>query len=405
MSLKIFKGNLHILPIIIFVFLFFSFALNLNPVFAECTCVGVDCPEPGTELKPGQQSYCVKTQYCYISNRYPYNEICEEQCGCTAYNTPTVECDGIWEDCIDGWQTRGCQDGSTQIRSCGPTPAPSGPGNGGGDPTSTPDSTPRTCTVNLAPKTPSIKEEEYFEVEATVSNISPAGSVVSSVFFFPDNSYIVSVEPDSDASSPYLSTVTGLNYGTTNITAWVIMDEVWLGCEDNFDLIVEEVARAWWQTKDADIITSGNITSRIPSTCSLPVCEPSFDLDGAGGFPGIPFYAGSLNIGSFATISSTEWSANSIIASPKIYNYSFFESRMPTDTEINTIEGNEIDESAFTSDDAVESDGYYWFKYDGGESGLDLTINSDVDIGSRKIVLFSRNHRYISGWEPSARNA
>lgn len=44
---------------------------------------------------------------------------------------------------------------------------------------------------------------------------------------------------------------------------------------------------AWWQAKDGDLVSGGNITSRVPATKYL-------NLVGAGGFPGVPVYGGSL---------------------------------------------------------------------------------------------------------------
>src|SRR5204863_7537682 len=42
--------------------------------------------------------------------------------------------------------------------------------------------------------------------------------------------------------------------------------------------------------------------------------------------------------------------------------------------------------STFTSGGTL-SHGYYWYRYDGSTSGLDLTISSDANIGTRKVIL------------------
>ncbi|OGM76917.1 hypothetical protein A2210_00105 [Candidatus Woesebacteria bacterium RIFOXYA1_FULL_40_18] len=86
---------------------------------------------------------------------------------------------------------------------------------------------------------------------------------------------------------------------------------------------------AWWQVKDADITTNGNISSKIPSGCTLPGCNPVFGLDGLGGFPGVVAYGGdsfsfSGTMSSGANqVSSKNWLANASYLG-KTYGYVYF---------------------------------------------------------------------------------
>jgi hypothetical protein len=159
---------------------------------------------------------------------------------------------------------------------------------------------------------------------------------------------------------------------------------------------------AWWQVGDADVSTNGDLTSLIPTTCTLPACNPVFGLKGTGGFPGVPSYGGSvdfsLGTGSgIAAESPYSWSANSQSSFRKTYNYAFFENQMPTDiipTEINRDAdpscvpggGCTVNGGFFNSGGAA-SRGYVWYHFDGATLDT-LTINGNVNLaGTRKVVL------------------
>jgi len=142
----------------------------------------------------------------------------------------------------------------------------------------------------------------------------------------------------------------------------------------------------WWQAKDSGILSVGNITSTIPSNC-IGSCIPSLILDGDGGYPGIPVYAGTLSTGSGDT-SSTAWEANTTVVFDKTYNYDYFSRQIPGTTVINEIATPTIAGSQLTTGGTASPDGYYWYHFNGAAYG-DLTISSNMTIGgSRKIILF-----------------
>ena len=101
-------------------------------------------------------------------------------------------------------------------------------------------------------------------------------------------------------------------------------------CRNWTDIVaVAAPPAAWWQVKDADITTNGNISSKIPSGCTLPGCNPVFGLDGLGGFPGVVVYGGdsfdfSGTTGSGANqVSSKNWLANASYLG-KTYGSAYF---------------------------------------------------------------------------------
>lgn len=219
--------------------------------------------------------------------------------------------------------------------------------------------------------------------------------IISEVNFSSNDINIATVNPVSDPNTPYNTTViAGELLESTNITANVVM----LGetrCSDSTNVTITPPG-PWWQVKDADIFSAGNITSTIPSSCSLPICNPSFDLDGLGTFPGIPFYATFINLRLGGEISSKNWNVNSIFDSLKTYSYAYFAKQIETDTQVTTIPHALVEGSLFESE-GVFSNGAYWYKFD-NSSGESLTINSDVNVGSRKVILLvDGSNLYING--------
>jgi hypothetical protein len=158
----------------------------------------------------------------------------------------------------------------------------------------------------------------------------------------------------------------------------------------------------WWQVSDADVSTNGDLTSLIPDTCTLPVCNPVFGLVGDGGFPGVPAFGGTanFNLGAGTGMAAEDpynWSANTQSSFRKTYNYAFFKSQLPADiipTEINSSVdpscvpgGGCTVNGGFFDSGGTASRGYIWYHFD-GETLDTLTINGDVTLaGDRKVVL------------------
>lgn len=241
-----------------------------------------------------------------------------------------------------------------------------------------PPATPQ-CTIQLDPDESFISSGVEQTLTATTTS---SNGTIGYVTFESLNTGIATVDPSSDSSVVYSTGVTGLSEGSTVIVASGYMSGVPV-CVDTSTVNVTS-SKPWWQAKDMDIMAAiGNIFSAIPLSC-VGSCSPTLILDGTGGFPGVAVYGGELGIGS-GDLSSTEWDANTNVSLNQSYTYDYFESQIPSDVTINEITTSEIQGSYFTSN-GTETDGYYWFHFDGETLG-DLTIQSEANIGNRKVVL------------------
>ncbi len=247
-------------------------------------------------------------------------------------------------------------------------------------PTPTPTSTPTpSCSVSLSPSSATVREGGYATFRASVT---PADGTVARVDFSPSSS-LASVAPLSDGTVPYDVSARGVSAGTTGVAAGVVMAGS-VRCSAASALTVSEPG-PWWQVGDADVVANGSLTSLVPSGCSLPACDPSFGLDGGGGFPGIPGFVGTLDVGTSGSVSSTGWSAEGAPGTRRTPSYSSFERRIPPDVEFTTIASSAVEGGFFESGGTL-SHGAYWYRYD-GSSGLDLSVSSDMNLGPRKVVL------------------
>lgn len=126
----------------------------------------------------------------------------------------------------------------------------------------------------------------------------------------------------------------------------------------------------WWQAKDGDVTTNGDITSLVPNT-------QLFNTVGLGGYPGVPVYGGTFNLtGNTSRISVPRWNSDTNTLLSRQFNYSYFENLIPDDVNFNNI-------SNLASGGSAYSDSYHWFRAIGN-----TTISSDVNIGNRKVILF-----------------
>ncbi|MBI4157977.1 Ig-like domain-containing protein [Candidatus Woesebacteria bacterium] len=240
-----------------------------------------------------------------------------------------------------------------------------------------------SCTVDLTPNPTSISEGATRTFTATVV---PSNGTIDDVRFSSSNTSIATVSPATDGSSPYTTTATGVTDGSATITARVYMGGV-QKCSDTATLTVTD-PNPWWQVVDADVLTFGNLISLIPSASG-----EEFILPGAGGFPGIGIYGGTIADFSSGTgtgtVSSTGWLAKTSPISQKTFNYDYFEGIIPADITFNEITSSAIAGNAL-SVGGVSSRGYYWYRFDGTKGSTqnqDLTITSNVNLGGRKVVL------------------
>ncbi|MFZ5501417.1 MAG: hypothetical protein ACOY58_05855, partial [Candidatus Micrarchaeota archaeon] len=154
------------------------------------------------------------------------------------------------------------------------------------------------------------------------------------------NTGIASVNPASDSTPVYSTQATGVSTGSTTVTSDVVMGGV-ARCTDTSTVNVIPPG-PWWQVRDADLTTNGDIISPIPGSCSLPACNPVLGLRGTGGFPGVPAYGGNFDALSGsgsgkAAEAPYNWSANSSFLGTRVYNYNYFRKQIPDDVIFNEL--------------------------------------------------------------------
>lgn len=206
-----------------------------------------------------------------------------------------------------------------------------------------------------------------------------SGTNVQNVTFASNPTYLA-VSPASDVAYPYQTLITGVQDtggSTVNLVSNVYATGGTLACSSTSTVAVTP-PQPWWQVKDSDVSSNGDLTTNVPD-------GEFFNLDGNGLFPGIPSASGSTDLDG-TNVSNTGWIVDSAQTNTKIYDHSYFANQVPKDTVITSIPSSTIDGSIFESGGTL-SYGYYWYKYDGTSSGLDLTITAPVNIGSRKVIL------------------
>ena len=392
------------LLLLIGVIVFGSLLAKKNPVLGgdEACPVGDQCFDH-TTLNQWSCETCPSYVYkCHITLRdcdfafntcRDYEGACLPVCSDLSYigecsvlnvivdcNTSLNNCawTGVLQNC--NWSGGSCSEPtSSTSRGC------CAPGGSTPGPTSTPPPSPPSCTVSLDPSTVNIGQGADANYIATVTVGSGSIDYVS---FSSNNPAVATIDPASDASSPYQTIGETLSVGSTTITANVVMDGV-TRCSGTATLNVTDPG-PWWQVIDSDIITSGDIISSIPLSCVLPGCNPLLGLEGLGGFPGVPVYGGSDLITGEGGVSTPGWSANAQSLFDKIYDYSFFSRLVRSDVVLTEIEESSVNGGFFASGGAP-SRGFVWYHFDGDTFG-DLTINSSVNMpGDRKVVVLVEN--------------
>ena len=217
-----------------------------------------------------------------------------------------------------------------------------------------------------------------------------SGSNVQNVTFASNPTYL-NVSTASDTVYPYQTLITGVattNGGTVNLVSNLYATGGTLACTSTSTVAVTP-PQPWWQVKDSDVSSNGDLTTNVPD-------GEYFDLLGNGLFPGIPAASGTTDLDG-TNVSNTGWLVDSTQTNVKVYDHAYFTNQIPKDTVITTIPSSTIDGSIFESGGTL-SYGYYWYKYDGSSSGLDLTITAPVDVGSRKVILIVDSaNLYING--------
>lgn len=191
----------------------------------------------------------------------------------------------------------------------------------------------------------------------------------------------INVNPVTDNSYIYSTLVSGVSVGNGTVTADVKNPGGTIMCTSISNVTVNPQG-PWWQVKDGDVSSPGDITTGVKGS-------NLFNLAGDGGYPGVPSYSGTTDLTS-SNVSATGWLTNSVYAPLKAYDSSYFFNQVPTDTAITSVPAATVDGTFFESGGSP-SYGYYWYQYDGSGTGLDLTINSATDVGSRKVILLVKS--------------
>ena len=219
-------------------------------------------PEPLTrDCNPGSYEFCddpLEYSLCQV-----YDNL---ECRDGYYYPPGSygSCDCIEEryDCWISWNPSG-------------SPAP------GASPPSVPTS---SCTVNITPDAASVNVGSSFNL---VASVVPVNGIVSRVDYSSTPNANLNPVSDSDPSGGWTSLVTGVSSGPATITANVYMGGVLRRSDTTSNFTVTN-SGPWWQVKDSDVtVVNSNLVSPIPGSFV-------FDLDGDGGYPGVPMFSGRM---------------------------------------------------------------------------------------------------------------
>lgn len=243
------------------------------------------------------------------------------------------------------------------------------------------------------------------ESDTVVSSIN-TNSIISKVDFQSSNPSIISITSVTpDTTSPYTATIRADSAGSATIQSTVYFSNNSIACTNvpnantstggdggggggggsNGDtpIVVTNLSESWWQVVDSDLTSNGALQSTIPS-------GQTFGLDGAGGYAGIPTYTTTITGITPSNVSTDHWLTQNSNNTNPVFDYDYFANQIPADVTFNTISSSSISGSTFASG-GTSSYGYYWYRYDGGAGNLPLTINSAVDVGSRRVILLVDN--------------
>lgn len=225
-----------------------------------------------------------------------------------------------------------------------------------------------SCSVSPATSTMGVNSTLVPDLQ-TVINTDSSNAITQVTYSSSDTNIATVTTPDTTKPS-YTTTVTsGPTAGSTTVTSNVYFGAT-LACTAAGGVTVI-ANQPWWQTKDADIVTNGDLISQVPG-------GGFFDLAGSGNYAGVPVFGGSTNL-STANVSTNSWLVNSLSQNTRIYDYKFFANQVPSDVT--------FADSATLTTPITPQYGYEWYKYDGSSTGLDLSLDSSLDIGSRKVIL------------------
>ena len=207
------------------------------------------------------------------------------------------------------------------------------------------------------------------------SSVNSSSAITNVAFISSDPGIASATSPD--AVHPYSTTIGGVSLGSTTVTSDVYFGAV-LACSANAAVNVL-TPDPWWQVKDGDTSSNGNLVSDVP-------LGKLFGLAGLGGYPGVAAFGGTTNL-TTAKVSAPGfgWLAQSVNAGQKIFDFQYFANQAPGETVFNSVNPADV-AGSLTGGGTTDADGYYWYKYTGG--GVDISIDTAIDLGGRKVILF-----------------
>ena len=233
-----------------------------------------------------------------------------------------------------------------------------------------------SCTLVLTPQTRTVTEGAG-PITYTAA-VTPQNGTIESVSFTSSNPNAATVTAIPDTISPYTKAATiASNVNSTQVTTIQATAKIAgqnIFCDDDTPSTltvldsppVDDVP--WWQVVDGDVTAIQGLVSDVPTS-------NVFIDDGDGGYPGVPVYGTSLNVGDGST-SSTNWNADTTTIQPRTFDYLYFENLIPDDVTLNDI-------SKLSAGGATQSYGYEWYKVTGN-----LAIDDLLNLTSRKVILF-----------------
>jgi hypothetical protein len=142
-------------------------------------------------------------------------------------------------------------------------------------------------------------------------------------------------------------------------------------------------ATAWWQVRGSDVVSQGNIQSRIPVSCVGPACIARLIASSTSGSSGGVLLRGSVVDTGAGFVSDSNWDAQ-ISLLGRQPRYADFVSLIPTSVTVSDPGANPSASAITSPPGSSLSGGYYWLRRSG-----DVRISQAVNIPSgTRVVLF-----------------
>ncbi len=258
---------------------------------------------------------------------------------------------------------------------------------GGGTCMDTSAFTVRTCSANLDPYYHEfIMGDPALTFTSSISQYNQQANTSMSFYATYNDPAIISINPASDPSSPYATSVAPVSPGAVMMYAQPYLNGV-LKCNPGFGMVTVAWLDPWWQVKDADVSTNGDLNSPIADTADYPY----FDDKGPGNFPGVPAYGGLTDTLDGDNASELGWLANSSYNAATRYDFNYFYNAIPSGLTPTIIDETTIGQAYFNNHTGTyDSQNNEWFEFD-ASIVPDLTFQGAIDIGSRKIIIFVKD--------------